>query len=70
MAEENPESFWGSRAAEAKQDLDLPKVETGASASLDERHLDMPSDSSISSLRYGLQAEQVVQLPICGSTAT
>ena len=66
VAEEDPESFWGSKATQPEDELKLPKVETDASASLDQRHLDMPSDSSISSLRYALQAEQMVGLPSSG----
>lgn len=56
MAEEDPESFWGKKSENRKEDLRLPDVETDASANLDQRHLDMPSDASISSLRYDLQA--------------
>ncbi len=51
QAQDNPEKFWGEFSEGKKEDLHLPKVETDGSADLDHRHLDLPTDSSMGSLR-------------------
>lgn len=54
-AQDSPEKFWAEDSSKTEEDLILPKVEAEIASNLNQRHVDMPSDASMPSLRYDPQ---------------